>query len=271
MKKKDFTKSKGGVPCSWVVCTCWLVGLLFTATLVCGQEHNPNANNEQSVTADLFGSALDLTLAMPQQDSSVSLRELVIPAMHLSFYQEVELRHLRIDMAEDLQWLYDQSTRRALTNQGALLRYRAVVEKYRALRDSVLTDDQLNLMERAQEHMARRPKKPFIGARFPLIQVLDLNKNQQTQGHRLLERHRQKLLALKKSNAKLGAADHTYAMEEMRLAFEEILTPHQTEKLSAVRTAWQEQRQHQAELKYIIEAAEGVVDTSAAQFKTPVD
>ena len=256
MKKKDSAKRAVCFLCPLVYWTCWLVGLLSTATVVCGQDSSqPNSYIEQSVTADLFESALDWI--SPRTESSASLRRLVVQAMHLDPEQETELRHLRIDMAEDLQWFYDQSKRQALTDQGALLRYRAAVEKYRTLRDSILTDNQLDLMERAQGHMARRSRKPFIGAGFPLVQVLDLNKRQQAQGYTLLELYKKKLLALKESNAKLGMADHTYAMKEMRLAFEGMLTPLQTEKLDAVRTAWQEYRQRQAELRYMVEAVEG--------------
>ncbi len=230
-----------------------LAALLVMVTFAWGQVEIVNTGNEQNDTLEVPVDSSDVILLSVPVKTNIGLPELVLQALGLTTEQETELRHLRVDIAEDLQWLNDQSKRQALTTQGAVQRYRELIKKYRTLRDSLLTDAQVDLLDRTQEHLVRLPRKPILGPQVPLVELLALNKYQQAQGHALLANYRNKLLALQDSDAVLDTVDTIYGMEEMRLAFEAMLTPFQSNALARVRLVWQQHRQEQTALDSLME------------------
>ena len=230
-----------------------LAALLVMVTFAWGQVEIVNTGNEQNDTLEVPVDSSDVILLSVPVKTNIGLPELVLQALGLTTEQETELRHLRVDIAEDLQWLNDQSKRQALTTQGAVQRYRELIKKYRTLRDSLLTDAQVDLLDRTQEYLVRLPRKPILGPQVPLVELLALNKYQQAQGHALLANYRNKLLALQDSDAVLDTVDTIYGMEEMRLAFEAMLTPFQSNALARVRLVWQQHRQEQTALDSLME------------------
>ena len=176
----------------------------------------------------------------PVDSARQDFRQRLLQALDLTQSQQDTLRAMRDRLQLDVTAL------RAMVEDGDVLaeegrlRYSEALNVYRALRDSVLTETQLDLLERARTTLRDQmlydgQGKPVVSKR--LLDALSLDDLQRRHWLSLLARLREQVRELRESGATLVPDDYRRLREEYRLSFEAILTPAQRLELERVRVA----------------------------------
>ena len=202
-----------------------LLTLLFLAAAPASGQFSPPAESD-SLRQD-FHRRLMLALdpGDAQRDSLFQLRQ--------RLQEEIDLLSLQIEDGR-------------ITPQGGRLRYRQAIDAYRAGRDTVLTADQLALIDRARRYQRERLLDPGEGAEpLRLVDALRLSREQRRQWLELLTTLRQETEALKKGGRRPSESDYESLRERYRAGFEALLDATQRLELERIEQErrWREERE----------------------------
>ena len=167
-------------------------------------------------------------------------------ALQLSPEQNDSLRFLRADLEANLALLRSQVLNGELLVIEGRLRYRDVLNDYRIARHEILTEDQRELLGRAQQLARERlltdgqpPQQPPL---HQLPEVLDLTLDQIERWRALLARQRDEVGQIRDEGEILQPEDYRRLRESHRIAFESMLSPQQRLLLEQVRRQWRSAR-----------------------------
>ena len=199
--------------------------------------------------------------ALPEAAPRDSLREdfhrRLMLAIDPGDTQRVSLRDLRRRLQEELDLVRLQIEEGRITPQGGRVRYRQAIDAYQAGRDTVLTKDQLALIDRARRHQRDRLLDPGGGEQPRLAEALDLSRRQRRQWVDLMTELREEIGALRR-----GGRLQRDLHERYRTDFEAILTASQLVELERFEQE-RERRLEQARLE-LLEQYGAVPDSAAA-------
>ena len=202
--------------------------------------------------------------ALPEAAPRDSLREdfhrRLMLAIDPGDTQRVSLRDLRRRLQEELDLVRLQIEEGRITPQGGRVRYRQAIDAYQAGRDTVLTRDQLALIDRARRHQRDRLLDPGGGEQPRLAEALDLSRRQRRQWVDLMTELREEIGALRRGR-RPSQSDYQRLHERYRTDFEAILTASQLVELGRFEQE-RERRLEQARLELLAEY--GAVPDSAA-------
>ena len=182
-------------------------------------------------------------------------RERLRNALNFTDQQKEQLRTVREHLRVELEYIRDAVRDAEMTPEEAREQYRRAVRIHRAGRDTILTDDQKALLERAQryleeERLAAPPEEPRL--RRPherLIAALELTEGQVAQWLRLLRRVRAVHQEMY-DNGEIPERDDFLRMREaFAKAFDNLLRPGQLVKLDEIRDNWQRRRAEGREIQ----------------------
>ena len=216
-----------------------LLTLLFLAAAPASGQFSPPAESD-SLRQD-FNRRLMLALdpGDAQQDSLLQLRQ--------RLQEEIDLLTLQIEDGR-------------ITPQGGRLRYRQAIDAYRAGRDTVLTADQLALIDRARRYQRERLLDPGEGAEpLRLVDALRLSRDQRRQWLELLTTLRQETEALKKGGRRPSESDYESLRERYRAGFEALLNA--TQRLELERIEQERRRREERERLRLLEEQHAAVDS----------
>ena len=149
-------------------------------------------------------------------------------AIGLSEAQRDSLRDLRDRLQLELDHLQRQVDDGYVMYVEGRLRYRESLQAYRAARDSVLTEAQLALIDRARRYQRERQLDDGRDDEQPrLVEALEMSSDQQRRWLVLLERLRSELATLREDSRTPTQLDYRRLREEYGFAFEAILTAEQ--------------------------------------------
>ena len=189
-------------------------------------------------------------------------RRLVL-ALDLGDAQRQSLRDLRRRLQEELDLLRLQIEEGLISPRGGRVRYRQAIDAYGAGRDSVLTADQLALIDRARRYQRERRLDPGRqGEPMGLADLLYLAPEQRRQWLQLLTELRREVAALKKAGRPPAPDDYEVFQERYRTGFEEILTRSQRLELERLEQAERRRRQEQERLS-LLEPHGAMADSAA--------
>ena len=162
--------------------------------------------------------------------------------------QRVSLRDLRRRLQEELDLLTLQIEDGRITPRGGRLRYRQAIDAYRAGRDTVLTADQLALIDRARAYQRERLLDSGGAEPLRLVDALRLSREQRRQWLELLKRLRQQNEALKRGGRRPSESDYQRLRERYRVGFEDLLNATQRLELARIeqeRRRREERKRHE--------------------------
>ena len=166
--------------------------------------------------------------------------------------QREALRHLRQRLQDELDLLRLQIDEDRITPQGGRVRYRQALDAYREGRDSVLTADQLALIERARRYQRERRLDPGQHVEpMGLADVLYLSPEQRRQWLELLTEMREEVAALRKAGRPPSPDDYEGLQGRYRTGFEEILTASQRLELERLQQAGRRRQQEREHLSLL--------------------
>jgi len=176
-----------------------------------------------------------------------TFRQRLQEALELSLEQNDSLRFLRADLEAHLALLRSQVLDGELLAIEGRLRYREVIDSYRIARHEILTDEQRELLARAQQLARERlltdgqpPERPPL---HQLPEVLDLTLDQIERWRALLKRQREEVSQIRDEGETLQPEDYRRLRESHRIAFESMLSPQQRLLLERVRHQWRSARE----------------------------
>lgn len=150
------------------------------------------------------------------------------------------------------------------------MRYRQAIDAYGAGRDSVLTADQLALIDRARRYQRQRWLDPGQHLEpMGLADVLYLSPEQRRQWLQLLTQLRGEVAALKKAGRPPSPDDYEDLQERHRTGFEELLTASQRVELERLELA-ERRRQERQERLSLLEQYGAMADSAAGADSTAV-
>lgn len=174
--------------------------------------------------------------------------------------QRDSLLHLRQRLQEEIDLLTLQIEEGRITPQGGRLRYRQAIDAYRAGRDTVLTADQLALIDRARRYQRERLLDPGEGAEpLRLVDALRLSREQRRQWLELLTTLRQETEALKRGGRRPSESDYESLRERYRAGFEALLNA--TQRLELERIEQERRRREERERLRLLEEQHAAVDS----------
>ena len=149
--------------------------------------------------------------------------------------QREALRDLRQRLQDELDLLGLQIDEDRVTPRGGRVRYRQALDAYQAGRDSVLTADQLALIDRARRYQRERLLDPGEGAEpLRLVDALNLSRQQRRQWLDLLERLREDVRPLTRGGRSPSPDEHERLRERYRAGFEALLNATQRLELERI-------------------------------------
>ena len=196
-------------------------------------------------------------------------RRLVL-ALDLGDAQRQSLRNLRQRLQEELDLLRLQIEEGLISPRGGRVRYRQAIDAYGAGRDSVLTADQLALIDRARRYQRQRWLDPGQHLEpMGLADLLYLSPEQRRQWLQLLTQLRGEVAALKKAGRPPSPDDYEVFQERHRTGFEELLTASQRVELERLELA-ERRRQEEQERLSLLEQYGAMADSTAGADSTAV-
>ena len=161
-------------------------------------------------------------------------------ALELTPDQQDTLRQLRGFLQLDMRALRTLVEDGDILAEEGRLRYGEAIDLYRVTRDSVLTPDQLELLERARSHLREQALydgqvKPDVPQR--LADGLDMDDLQRRRWLSLLARLREQVRKLRAKGEMIPTEDYRRLREEYQFSFQEILTAEQRLELERIRIA----------------------------------
>ena len=178
-------------------------------------------------------------------DSRRDFHQRLMLALDPGEAQRVSLRDLRRRLQEELDLLSLQIEDGRITPRGGRLRYRQAIDAYRAGRDTVLTADQLALIDRARAYQRERLLDPGGAEPLRLVDALRLSREQRRQWLELLKRLRQQNEALKRGGRRPSESDYQRLRERYRAGFEDLLNA--TQRLELARIEKERRRREERE------------------------
>ncbi|MBT4099923.1 MAG: hypothetical protein HOM68_24385 [Gemmatimonadetes bacterium] len=174
-------------------------------------------------------------------------RQRLQEALALTPEQSDSLRFLRADLEAELALLRSDVLTGALLAIEGRIRYREVIDVYRAARQQMLTEDQRNLLQRAQqlarERLLTDGRPPEQTPLEQLPEALDLTTDQVDRWRALLTRQRTEVAESREAGETLQPEDYRRLRESHRIAFESMLSPQQRLTLEQVRHRWRSARE----------------------------
>lgn len=210
----------------------------------------------------------------PSPARTDSLREdfhgRLVLALDLGDAQRQSLRDLRQRLQEELDLLRLQIAEGLISPRGGRVRYRQAIDAYGAGRDSVLTADQLALIDRARRYQRQRWLDPGQHLEpMGLADLLYLSPEQRRQWLQLLTQLRGEVAALKKAGRPPSPDDYEVFQERHRTGFEELLTASQRVELERLELA-ERRRQEEQERLSLLERYGAMADSAAGADSTAV-
>lgn len=176
-----------------------------------------------------------------------AFRERLREALVLTQEQTDSLRYLRSDLEASLALLRSQVLDGELLVIEGRLRYREILDGYRMARHEILTDEQRELLGRAQglarERLLRDGHPPERPPMNQLPEALDLTLDQVERWRALVARQRGEVSQLREQGETLQPEDYRRLREAHRIAFESMLSPQQRMNLEQVRHQWRAARE----------------------------
>ena len=177
---------------------------------------------------------------VPADSTRQDFRRRLMQALELTPDQQDTLRQLRGFLQLDMRALRTLVEDGDILAEEGRLRYGEAIDLYRVTRDSVLTPDQLELLERARSHLREQALydgqvKRDVPQR--LADGLDMDDLQRRRWLSLLARLREQVRKLRAEGEVILAEDYRRLREEYQFSFQEILTAEQRLELERVRIA----------------------------------
>ena len=182
-------------------------------------------------------------------------RERLRNALNFTDEQKEQLRTVRQHLRVELEYIRGAVSDGEMTPEEAREQYGQAVRIHRAGRDTILTDEQKALLERArryleEERLAAPTEEPQL--RRPherLIAALELTEGQVAQWRRLLRRVRAVHQEMHDDGEVSERDDFLRMREAFAKAFDDLLSPEQLVKLDEIRDNWQARRAEGREIQ----------------------
>lgn len=176
----------------------------------------------------------------PPDSARQDFQRRLLAALDLSPGQDDTLRVLRDRLQQELLFLRDEVEAGALLPHEGRLQYREALNAYESVRDTVLTFEQRQLLERARLHLRDQDLydgQPPVQVKQRLVDALDMDDLQRRRWQSLLERLRSIVRDRRADGDVLTTDDYRRLREEYRLSFESMLMPDQRLELERIRLA----------------------------------